>query len=194
MPSNVLSALISYMLISSFTPGPGNVLSLNTMTIYGWKRGKNLLFGIFIGYYAVQMICALAVYGMRKYLSPELIVLKYVGAIYLIWLGIHIIRSKPKEENTSRKPSFLTGLTLQFLNMKIYFYGMTALSGFIVPYYNSLCAFVITEIIIATVGSIASLTWAFVGIGIQRKIAKYYKTINWILGIFLFYCAVIMVL
>lgn len=35
MSAIVLGALISYMLVSSFTPGPGNILTLNTMTNFG---------------------------------------------------------------------------------------------------------------------------------------------------------------
>ncbi|MEI3504124.1 MAG: hypothetical protein V8Q42_10905 [Anaerovoracaceae bacterium] len=46
----------------AFTPGPGNILALNTITNYGWKKGRPLFFGIFAGYYCVQTICAIFVY------------------------------------------------------------------------------------------------------------------------------------
>lgn len=58
MPVYVLGNFLIYCAINAFTPGPGNILALNTVTNYGWKKGKPLFFGIFTGYYAVQIICA----------------------------------------------------------------------------------------------------------------------------------------
>ncbi|KAJ49067.1 threonine/homoserine/homoserine lactone efflux protein [Clostridium tetanomorphum] len=103
MPITVLWALIIYMLINSFTPGPGNILALNTMTKHGWEKGRKLFFGI--------------------------------------W----------------------TGFLLQFVNVKIYFYGITLLSGYIVPYYQSIYSMIITEILITAVGSFATFMWALMG-------------------------------
>lgn len=192
MPAAVLSALISYMLVSSFTPGPGNILTLNTMTNYGWKKGCNLFYGICCGYYCVQIVCALAIYCLSRWLTPALEVLRYVGAAYLIWLTIHIIRSRPVEETESSRPSFWTGFVLQFVNVKIYFYGMTALNGYIVPYYSAFFSLLLAELVIATVGSLASLTWALLGVKIRGIYARYFRLINWIMGIFLLYCAFMM--
>ena len=194
MPASILGALVSYMLINSFTPGPGNILTLNTMTNYGWKKGKILFFGICAGYYCVQIICALAIYGLSIYLTPALSVLKYIGAVYLVWLAIHIVRSRPENEGESKTPSFWTGFLLQFVNVKIYFYGMTALSGYIVPYYYTLWALLEAAVVIATVGSLASLTWAFLGVKIQLVYGRHFRIINWLLGLFLIYCAVNMIL
>lgn len=43
----VLTNFIVYAIVNAFTPGPGNILALNTVTNYGWKKGKPLFFGIF---------------------------------------------------------------------------------------------------------------------------------------------------
>ena len=194
MPISVVSSLIVYMMVSSFTPGPGNILSLNTMTKYGWKKGKIVIWGICAGYYCVQMICAVCIYGLSLYVGSVLEVLKYIGGVYLVWLAFHIIASKPECEDEDKKPSFWTGFLLQFVNVKIYIYGMTALSGYVVPYYSSFLALFLMALIIASVGSIASLTWAGLGMMIQKVYEKYYKGINIILGVFLMYCACNMIM
>ncbi len=194
MTANVLRALIIYMLISSFTPGPGNIIALNTVTLHGLKRSMKLLIGIFVGYYVVQIICALAVYGLNRFLSPVLEWMKYIGAIYLVWLAIHIIRSRPSDDTDDRVPSFWTGFLLLFVNIKIYLYGLTALSGYIVPWHSELWVLLLAEIIIATLGSVATMIWALAGFKIQRIYKKYFKVANWILGAFLVYCAVSMLL
>ena len=48
MPMAVLSNFLIYCVVNAFTPGPGNILALNTVTNYGYKKGKPLFFGIFI--------------------------------------------------------------------------------------------------------------------------------------------------
>ena len=53
MPMAVLRNFLIYCVINAFTPGPGNILALNTVTNYGYKKGKPLFFGIFAGYYIV---------------------------------------------------------------------------------------------------------------------------------------------
>ena len=38
MPGYVLGNFFVYSLVNAFTPGPGNILALNTVTKYGWKK------------------------------------------------------------------------------------------------------------------------------------------------------------
>ena len=47
MSSYVLGNFFIYIIINAFTPGPGNILALNTVTEYGCKKGKPLFLGIF---------------------------------------------------------------------------------------------------------------------------------------------------
>ena len=37
MPMAVLSNFLIYCVVNAFTPGPGNILALNTITNYGYK-------------------------------------------------------------------------------------------------------------------------------------------------------------
>ena len=90
MPGYVLTNFFIYAIVNAFTPGPGNILALNTVTNYGWKKGKPLFFGIFTGYYVVQIICAVFVYGVGTFLPDVLQIMKYIGAAYILWLAIHI--------------------------------------------------------------------------------------------------------
>lgn len=66
--------------INAFTPGPGNILALNTVTNYGYKKGRPLIWGIFAGYYVVQIICAVFVFGVSTFLPNMLGIMKYIGA------------------------------------------------------------------------------------------------------------------
>lgn len=177
-------------MINAFTPGPGNILALNTVTNYGWKKGRPLFFGIFTGYYVVQLICAVFVFGIAAFLPSVLGVMKYIGAAYILWLAIHIAISKPKKDDDSRSASYMKGFLLQFVNVKIYLFGMTALTGYITDYYTSLTALVIAELFIATLGSFATLTWIGMGALIQKFYLKHYRIINVLLALTLVECII----
>ena len=76
MPGYVIGNFFAYSIINAFTPGPGNILALNTVTNYGWKKGKPLFLGIFTGYYVVQILCAVFVFGVSTFLPMVLGVMK----------------------------------------------------------------------------------------------------------------------
>ena len=158
MPMAVLSNFLIYCVINAFTPGPGNILALNTVTNYGYKKGKPLFFGIFAGYYVVQIICAIFVYGVNSLLPNVMEVMKYIGAAYILWLAIHIAFSKKTSENTEQSASFLKGFMLFF------------------------------ELVIATIGTIATCTWIGLGVLIQKFYLRHFRVINIILALTLLEC------
>ena len=188
MPGYVLGNFFIYSVINAFTPGPGNILALNTVTNYGYKKGRPLYWGIVAGYYVVQVICAVFVFGVSTFLPDLLGIMKYIGAAYILWLAVHIALSKPTTGTVEKSVSFLKGFLLQFVNVKIYLFGITALTGYVTEYSAALWVLLLFEIIIATIGTIATLTWIGMGVLIQRAYQKYYRVINIILALTLSEC------
>ena len=188
MPGYVLGNFFIYSVINAFTPGPGNILALNTVTNYGYKKGRPIYWGIFAGYYVVQVICAVFVFGVSTFLPNLLGIMKYIGAAYILWLAVHIALSKPTTGTVEKSASFLKGFLLQFVNVKIYLFGITTLTGYVTEYSASLWVLLLFEIIIATIGTIATLTWIGMGVLIQRAYQKYYRVINIILALTLSEC------
>jgi len=188
MPGYVIGNFFVYSLINTFTPGPGNILALNTVTNYGWKKGRPLFLGIFAGYYVVQLICAVFVYGVSTLLPGVLGVMKYVGAAYILWLSIHIALSRPDGGSGEKSASFWKGFMLQFVNVKIYLFGITALTGYVTNDSTALWVLILFELMIATIGTIATLTWIGAGIVIQKIYLRYYRPINVILALTLLEC------
>lgn len=188
MPFNILISFLIYCVINAFTPGPGNILALNTVANYGWKKGRPLFFGIFSGYYSVQIICALIVYGVSTFLPSVLGIMKYIGAAYILWLAIHIAISKPEIGSSDKSASFMKGFMLQFVNVKIYLFGITALTGYITDYSTAFGILLLFELFIATIGSVATLTWIGTGMLIQSFYIKHFRIINIILSLSLLEC------
>lgn len=188
MPGYVIGNFFIYSVINAFTPGPGNILALNTVTNYGWKKGAPLFFGIFSGDYVVQMICAVFVYGVSTFLPDMLGVMKYVGAAYILWLAVHIAVSRPDEESGERSASFWKGFMLQFVNVKIYLFGITALTGYVTNFSTSLPVLIFFELVIATIGTVATSAWIGMGLVIQKIYLRHYRLINIILAVALLEC------
>lgn len=188
MPGYVMGNFFIYSVINAFTPGPGNILALNTVTNYGYKKGRPLFWGIFAGYYVVQMICAIFVFGVSTFLPDVLGIMKYIGAAYILWLAVHIAISRPDTDSVEKSASFLKGFLLQFVNVKIYLFGITALTGYITDFSDSLWVLFLFEFIIATIGTVATLTWVGMGTLIQKIYQRHYRVINVILALTLLEC------
>lgn len=190
MGIQVLTSFLIYIVINAFTPGPGNILALNTMVSHGWKKGKPLFFGIFFGYFFVQTFCAILIFSLDNLISPLTTILKYLGAVYILWLAYQIVVSKPSNDQIKKQPSFWTGFILQIVNVKILLLGITALTGYIVPYYSSLGTLLFFVTIISITGTVATLAWILFGKLFQNVYFKYFKVINIILGVVLVQCAI----
>jgi cysteine/O-acetylserine efflux protein len=189
MTNQAAMAFLTFAIINAFTPGPGNILALNTITNYGWKKGKPLFFGVFTGYYVVQLLCALLIFGVNTWLNPVMDGMKYIGAAYILYLAFHVAKGKPVDVAVQKNASFWKGFTLQLVNVKIYFFGLTALSGYVVPYYSTLEWLVLFELFIASIGTVATLSWIFMGRVFNRVYLKHYRVINIILALILVECA-----
>lgn len=134
------------------------------------------------------MVCAVFVYGVSAFLPDVLGVMKYVGAAYILWLAVHIALGRPDEEGGERSASFGKGFMLQFVNVKIYLFGITALTGYVTSYSTSLSVLVFFELVIATIGTAATSAWIGTGLAIQKVYLRYYRLINMILAVTLLEC------
>ena len=192
MPGYVFSNYLVFCFINAFTPGPGNLLALNTVTNYGIRKGRPLFLGIFTGYIAVQTICAFFVYAVGTVAPGFLNILKYVGAAYILWLAVHIAVSVPKEESDRQSASYVKGFLLQLVNVKVFLFGLTALTGFVVEYGKSLPFLFTFGSIVAGMGILATATWIGLGALIQKFYRKHYRILNIIMALTLLECIVSM--
>src|SRR5512137_2269292 len=91
-----LDAWLIYLVAAtglSLSPGPNGLLALTHGALHGRRQTLYTIFGGAFGFIAV---IALSMFGIGALLKTSLVwltVMKWVGAAYLVWLGIQVWRS-----------------------------------------------------------------------------------------------------
>jgi cysteine/O-acetylserine efflux protein len=159
---------------------------------FGYTRSLRFLIGIFVGFFIVMLAC-----GFLNVVLVELIPqikswLNFFGALYMGYLAIHILLSKPVEDNARKNSSnsFKAGFSMQFLNLKVILYGATVYSTFIVQTYQNPMAIALFAPVLAFVGFLSTSGWAIGGNIFRSLFIKYNRTLNIIMSGLLIYTAI----
>ena len=183
-------SFLSYIIIMAITPGPNNIMSMNNAQITGFRRGLVFNVGIFAGFSMVMLICLAFSTALYAVVPRIQLPMKILGAMYMLYLAIKTLLPA-KEHNTYRVNSgFLIGAALQFINPKIYIYGITANSSYILPHFKSPPVLVAFAILLSFTGFVATLCWSASGSLISLFFGKYKTGINIFMAALLVYCAV----
>ena len=124
------------------SPGPGVVMTLTNALRYGLRGTVGGILGIAFGALVVAAISATSVGVLLATSAVAFTVLKFVGAAYLVYLGIRLWRSPPFKfaEQPAHEASFgkrfFEGLSLQLTNPKAIFFFLSVFPQFINPEMN----------------------------------------------------------
>jgi len=138
-----------YLLIVTITvasPGPGVILTLSNAIRYGIKPALAGVLGISLGILMIAVVSATSLGVLLSTSAIAFTVLKYIGAAYLIYLGIKLWRSpaiklEGATENSAESDAsfqyqqymfrFKEGLFVSVLNPKPIFFFMSLFPQFI---------------------------------------------------------------
>ena len=187
---NILLSFAPYAFVTAYTPGPNNILALNTTSNYGWSNGRKLILGIGTGFICVMLVCAVGCFWIAKYIGGIVSVMKYVGAAYILWLAFHVEKSRPDEGEQKEAGGFVKGMVLQFVNVKIILAAITTYTGYVIPVDDSLEALLASAVFLTLAGVSGTLVWAAAGSLLQRFLKKYYRPFNICMALLLVECAV----
>jgi len=135
MENYLLFTLIATVTILS--PGPGVLLTLTNSIRYGFFGAIGGIVGIAFGTFIVAGLSATSVGVILATSAMAFAVMKYIGAAYLIYLGIKLWRSPVTKLDTSSrtagniKVQFLEGLMIQLTNPKAVFFFMSIFPQFV---------------------------------------------------------------
>lgn len=92
-----LFALACAMLIFAVTSGPGIFVTISCAFASGFRRSMVVVVGIVLGDLIFLLFAIYGLAAIAKHSQTLFLVIKYVGAAYLIGLGIKLWREKPKK-------------------------------------------------------------------------------------------------
>lgn len=130
-------AFSSAMLVLAITPGPGVFGVVATGLSTGFKHAVALSIGIVMGDIIFLLFAIYGLSSIAEHLHWLFMIIKYVGAVYLIYLGLNLWRSKPERINIedSHSPSYpsslLTGLLITLGNPKVIVFYIAFLPTFV---------------------------------------------------------------
>lgn len=186
---NVILSYLPYALITTFTPGPNNLMTFYAVSSSGWRRGSRIIFGIISGFIVLEVLVLLFCHELAKY-APELVkYLKYVGAAYILWLAVHIARSTPGEAG-EQSVSFRSGLFLALSNMKVMLYLITIFTVYVIPAGAGLGEMFLHGAFIIAVSAVSWSLWGTAGGLMQKFLKNHYRVFNAVMCLALVWCAV----
>jgi cysteine/O-acetylserine efflux protein len=181
-----------YVLVTTFTPGPNNIMSMTNAMHYGYVRTLKFLTGLVVGFFVVMLLSGLLNVLLTGWLPALEQWLKLLGALYMFYLAYHIARSRPLEIETGRDGdnTFKAGFSMQFLNIKVILYGITVYSLFIVHTYHSPLLIALFALLLALVGFVSTTCWGLGGDLFRKTLRKHYRLFNYVMAALLVYTAI----
>ena len=122
----------------NISPGPDMAFILGQTAKRGVKSGFLAMFGIWTGAFVHIIFAALGLSAILATSAVAFSIVKWMGAAYLIWLGIQAIRSKGisisvKEQNSNKRSIkiFKQGVLVAVLNPKVAIFFLAFLPQFV---------------------------------------------------------------
>jgi threonine/homoserine/homoserine lactone efflux protein len=170
MAPDLVWALLGFVVVTLFTPGPNNTMLMTSGLNFGFRRGLPHLWGVSLGFAVMVLAVGLGLGAVFQLYPALYTVLKYVGAAYLLYLAWQIATSGPMEEGgpeRSQPITFLQGAAFQWVNPKGWVMAVGAIST-----YAAVAAFPSNVLLIAglfgSFGILSSATWLGFGTALKR--------------------------
>jgi threonine/homoserine/homoserine lactone efflux protein len=126
-----LVALLGFSFVSSFTPGPNNILLWASGATFGFRRTLPHVLGTALG---IGLMAIVAGAGIAALVSsvPQLgTAMRLAGSVYLISLAWQIVRSGALKEGSVARPLGIAGaMAFQVLNPKAWIFALGAMTTF----------------------------------------------------------------
>jgi threonine/homoserine/homoserine lactone efflux protein len=179
----LLGPLILFASVMSLTPGPNVILVTASAANFGFRRTIPMMLGITLGFGLLVVAAGLGLAGLIQAEPGAQAVLRYAGALYLLYLAWCIARAEARNSASPHtKPiGFLEALLLQGVNPKGWVFAFGALAAYTTVAGNVLRETAIIAAINATTCLISVVIWSGFGTLIGRFLRnpRARQTFNW---------------
>jgi threonine/homoserine/homoserine lactone efflux protein len=135
----LFAIFLAAALVLAITPGPGIFYVLTRTFAGGRREGIISSLGTFLGGLVHVVAAALGLSAVLAASAAAFTVLKYAGALYLVWIGIAMIRTRNLAFDDSVPPIpslhvFRQGVLTEALNPKTALFFLSFLPQFVNPH------------------------------------------------------------
>lgn len=135
-----LLAFATLTLLVAYFPGPALLYTAAQTIAHGKKAGLMAMLGIHLGCYLHVFAAAFGLSAVFKHVPELYLAVKLAGALYLVWLGIGMIRSRlgAAEAQTVAPPktvkrALIDSFIVEVLNPKVALFFIALLPQFVDP-------------------------------------------------------------
>ena len=184
-------AFLTYAVITAATPGPNNIMSMSNAGRLGFRRALPFNLGIWVGFTIVMVLCTLFCTALSALIPAIRLPMLVLGAAYMLYLAWGTFRSSGVIQEDHAREGFRSGLLLQFINPKIYLYGVMSMEAYILPYYSGRPVILfLFALLLAFIGFAFTLAWAAFGSVFRLLFSRHAQAVNTVMALLLVYCAV----
>ena len=123
--------------VFAYFPGPALLYTAAQTLARGRRAGLLAALGIHVGGYAHVAAAALGLSAVFRHVPELYAAVKIVGALYLVWLGIGMLRGAPATAAAvparSARSAFLQSIVVELLNPKVALFFIAFLPQFVDP-------------------------------------------------------------
>jgi cysteine/O-acetylserine efflux protein len=195
MPVNILP-LITYVLVSTFTPGPSNISSASLGVLRGYKNTLTYQAGLAVVVFLVMFVSGLISTTLLRIFPALEPILRYAGAAYILYLAFVILKASYTFENQNVKSfGFMQGVALNGLNPKLFVYAFTLFSTFLSQINQNPILLVVSAVILAAISFCSTSVWALFGTVIKARLhnPRLKLIVNILLSLSLVYAAIALI-
>lgn len=198
------------MVTASHTPGPNNIMLLQSNALFGYRRTLPHILGVITGFCTLVFVISIGIASLLETVPTVLLLLKVVGTMYFFWFAYNILtmdietiynqtRVSSQESTQSSKANaesgklkkrtkpftFFQAFFFQWINIKAVLFSISIIN--LIPKTGNAFAPLAVLIMTLCISISATHLWSLMGIILHRFIKKK-KTIaiiNTALGCFL---------
>ncbi|NRF64245.1 LysE family translocator [Vibrio coralliilyticus] len=170
MSAQLMTAFMLFAVSISMTPGAGNIALIGLSSRYGVGATLPFIVGNAVGVIAILAGASLGVAGLLNLYPTLYLVLKWLGAAYLLYMAWGIAHMELDSDTSVKKSGLLSGVLVQILNPKSWVASVTVFSQFVSPSSNYIAQVVFIIGVMVITGVIGMLVWAYFGSMMTRLI------------------------
>jgi threonine/homoserine/homoserine lactone efflux protein len=181
------STFLVAAVLLNLTPGPDIAYVLTHTVKNGLRSGFAALFGVWSGLFLHVVFAAIGLSAILATSATAFLLVKWAGALYLIWLGIQALRSnsssiglKAVQAKSSNRKIYSQGVLVATLNPKVAFFFLAFLPQFVVPGAGPASAQLFLHgFLILVVGAFIEPLIIVLGVKLSNQLGQNSRVIAW---------------